>query len=93
MRAPKWGSLEFLIGDGTLVVRTREGGHVSLTPTFPDAFFDRGLCCYTFVRDPSHSVNGCRVSTDRIRALPFARRALRVPLRFVLGSERIARDP
>jgi hypothetical protein len=87
------GSLEFVIGDGTLVVRTRKGGDVSLTPTFPDAFFDRGLCFYTFVRDPSDSVNSVRISTDRIRALPFTRRALRVPLRFVLGSERIGMDP
>ena len=91
--SPEVGSLEFVIADGNLVVRTRKGGDVSLTPTFSDAFFDRDLCFYTFVRDPSESVNGVRISTDRIRALPFARRALRVPLRFVLGSERIGMDP
>jgi CubicO group peptidase (beta-lactamase class C family) len=87
------GSLELVIGDGTLVVRTRKGGDVSLTPTFRDAFFDRGLCFYTFVRDPRDSVTSVLVSTDRIRALPFARRALRVPLRFMLGAERIGMDP
>jgi hypothetical protein len=91
--SPDVGSLEFVVGDGTLIVRTRKGGDVSLTPTFRDAFFDRGLCFYTFVRDPRDSVNSVLVSTDRIRALPFARRALRVPLRFLLGSERIGMDP
>ena len=91
--SPDVGSLEFLVGDGALIVRTRKGGDVSLTPTFCDAFFDRDLCFYTFVRDPRDSVNSVLVSTDRIRALPFARRALMVPLRFVLGAERIRTDP
>jgi len=58
-----------------------------------DAFFDRGLFFYTFVRDPRDSVSSVLVSTDRIRALPFARRAMRVPLRFLRGSDRIATDP
>ena len=91
--SPDVGSLEFLVCDGTLILRTRKGGDVSLIPTFPDAFFDRGLCFYTFVRDPRETVNSVRVSTDRIRALPFARRALRVPLRFLRGAERIGMDP
>jgi hypothetical protein len=90
---PDVGSLEFLVCDGILVLRTRKGGDVSLIPTFPDAFFDRGLFFYTLVRDPRDTVNGVRVSTDRIRALPFARRALRVPLRFLRGAERIGMDP
>ena len=91
--SPDVGSLEFVVGDGTLIVRTRKGGDVSLTPTFRDAFFDRGLCFYTFVRDPRDSVSSVLVSTDRIRALPFARRALRVPLRFLRGAERLGMDP
>ena len=91
--SPDVGSLEFVAGDGTLIARTRKGGDVPLTPTFRDAFFDRGLCFYTFVRDPRDSVNSVLVSTDRIRALPFARRAMRVPLRFLRGSDRIATDP
>ena len=92
-QSPDVGSLEFVVGDDTLIVRTRKGGVVSLTPTFRDAFFDRSLCFYTFARDPRDSVNGVLVSTDRIRELPFARRALRVPLRFVFGAERAVRDP
>jgi hypothetical protein len=91
--SPDVGSLEFAVGDGTLIVRTRKGGDVPLTPTFRDAFFDRRSCFYTFVRDPRDSVNSVLVSTDRIRALPFARRALKVSVRFLRGSERIAMDP
>jgi CubicO group peptidase (beta-lactamase class C family) len=91
--SPDVGSLEFVAGDGTLIARTRKGGDVPLTPTFRDAFFDRGLFFYTFVRDPRDSVSSVLVSTDRIRALPFARRAMRVPLRFLRGSDRIATDP
>jgi hypothetical protein len=91
--SPDVGSLELAVGDGTLIVRTRKGGDVPLTPTFRDAFFDRRMCFYTFVRDPRDSVNSVVVSTDRIRALPFTRRALRVPLRFLRGSERLATDP
>jgi CubicO group peptidase (beta-lactamase class C family) len=91
--SPDVGSLEFVAGDGTLIASTRKGGDVPLTPTFRDAFFDRGLFFYTFVRDPRDSVSSVLVSTDRIRALPFARRAMRVPLRFLRGSDRIATDP
>ena len=91
--SPDVGSLEFVAGDGTLIARTRKGGDVPLTPTFRDAFFDRDLFFYTFVRDPRDSVSSVLVSTDRIRALPFARRAMRVPLRFLRGSDRIATDP
>ena len=71
------------------MVRTRAGGDVPLVPTCADVFFDGRLCFYTFLRDSRDTVNGVRVSTDRIRALPFARRALRVPLRFLRGPDRV----
>ena len=77
------GDLEFVVDDGTLVVRTRKDGDVSLTPTFVDAFFDRRLCFYTFVRDSRDAVNGVRS-----RRIGFARcrsrdAHCRVPLRFL----------
>jgi CubicO group peptidase (beta-lactamase class C family) len=63
---------EATVEEGSVMLRSRPGGPIELTPIYPDGFRAGGRTV-RFMRDPGGAVIGFRIFADRVRDVRFRR--------------------